>query len=203
VPDARQISPTRSAFLELRDERDLIREGYEFLDEKRMIVAQEMLRQLAAWERLREEYLELHAQAGSALAAAVYRHGFDGLVVYPRTQMNDWIQTLNAHRFLGVELLEPGGAETRSDPSDPPVLPSAEAEACRKAFAALLAAAGHMAAAQTNLERLIEEYTRTERRARALENVMLPEIDDSLRFVSDQLEAVDLEEALRVRFVGK
>ena len=60
-----------------------------------------------------------------------------------------------------------------------------------------------MAAAQTNLERLISEYTRTERRARALENVMLPEIDDSLRFVNEQLEAVDLEEALRVRFVGK
>ena len=35
-----------------------------------MIVAQEMLRQLAAWERLRDEYLSLHAQANSALAAA-------------------------------------------------------------------------------------------------------------------------------------
>ena len=203
MPDARQVSPTRSAFLELKDERDLIREGYEFLDEKRMIVAQEMLRQLAAWERLRDEYLSLNAQANSALAAAVFRHGFDGLVVYPRRRMKDWTQPLNAHRFLGVELLEPGDAETHSDPSDPPVLPSAEAEACRSAFAALLAAAGHMAAAQTNLERLIDEYTRTERRARALENVMLPEIDDSLRFVNEQLEAVDLEEALRVRFVGK
>lgn len=203
MPDARQISPTRSAFLELKDERDLIREGYEFLDEKRMIVAQEMLRQLAAWERLRDEYRALHDAAMSALASAVFRHGFDGLQVYPRSHLREWSLPQNEHRFLGVGLLEPGEVASRSDPPDPPVIPSAEAEACRRAFAALLEAAGKMSAAQTNMERLIREYTRTERRARALENVMLPEIDDSLRFVNEQLEAVDLEEALRVRFVGR
>ena len=50
-----------------------------------------------------------------------------------------------------------------------------------------------------NLRRLIDEYRRTERRARALENVLLPEIDHSLRFIEEQLDAVDQEEAVRVR----
>ncbi len=45
MPDLGNYSPTRSAYLELLDERDLVREGYEFLDEKRMIIAVEMLRQ--------------------------------------------------------------------------------------------------------------------------------------------------------------
>ena len=49
------------------------------------------------------------------------------------------------------------------------------------------------------LRRLIREYVRTERRARALENVVLPEIDGSLRFIEEQLDAVDQEEAVRVR----
>jgi len=40
---------------------------------------------------------------------------------------------------------------------------------------------------------------RTERRARALENVVLPEIDGSLRFIDEQLDALDQEEAVRVR----
>ena len=52
MADGRQLTPTRSAYLELKDERQLIQEGYEFLDEKRMIVAQEMLRQLAARGRV-------------------------------------------------------------------------------------------------------------------------------------------------------
>jgi V/A-type H+-transporting ATPase subunit D len=50
-----------------------------------------------------------------------------------------------------------------------------------------------------SLHRLIREYVRTERRARALENVVLPEIDESLRFIEEQLDAVDQEEAVRVR----
>ena len=50
-----------------------------------------------------------------------------------------------------------------------------------------------------HLRRLIDEYRRTERRARALENVLLPEIDHSLKFIEEQLDAVDQEEAVRVR----
>jgi V/A-type H+-transporting ATPase subunit D len=56
-----------------------------------------------------------------------------------------------------------------------------------------------MSACAGNLRRLAREYTRTERRARAFENVVLPEIDVSLRFVEEQLDAVDQEEAVRVR----
>ncbi|MGB5211962.1 MAG: V-type ATP synthase subunit D [Gammaproteobacteria bacterium] len=203
MPEGRQISPTRSAFLELKDERDLIREGYEFLDEKRMIVAQEMLRRLAAWEALRDEYLSQHKQAVGLLAAAVNRHGFDGLVVYPAARIKQWSQRFDTQRFLGVKLLAADEPEVSRETPALPVVPSAEAYACQRAFTELMKLAGGLAVAHANLERLIREYIRTERRARALENVMLPEIDESLRFVNEQLEAVDLEEALRVRFVGK
>ena len=60
-----------------------------------------------------------------------------------------------------------------------------------------------LAACAASLRRLIREYVRTERRARALENVVLPEIDGSLRFIEEQLDAVDQEEAVRVRNAAK
>jgi V/A-type H+-transporting ATPase subunit D len=46
----REITPTRSAALELADEHRLMRQGYEFLDEKRMLLATEILRQLRAYQ---------------------------------------------------------------------------------------------------------------------------------------------------------
>ena len=49
-----------------------------------------------------------------------------------------------------------------------------------------------------NLRRLMREYVRTERRARAIENVLLPEIESSLKFIDEQLEILDLEEITRV-----
>ena len=41
-----EIAPTRSAALALADERELMRQGYRFLDEKRVLLASEMLRRL-------------------------------------------------------------------------------------------------------------------------------------------------------------
>jgi V/A-type H+-transporting ATPase subunit D len=56
-----------------------------------------------------------------------------------------------------------------------------------------------LAACCLNLRRLAREYVRTERRARSIENVLLPEIDASLKFIEEQLESTDQEEIARLR----
>ena len=66
--------------------------------------------------------------------------------------------------------------------------PSPEAEACRRAFAVLLAAATPLAAAAGNLQRLSLEYQRSVRRARALQDVLLPELDRSVYEIETRLE---------------
>jgi V/A-type H+-transporting ATPase subunit D len=76
---------------------------------------------------------------------------------------------------------------------------SPEAERCRAAFRNLVPRAAHLAALAGNLERLRLEYTRTARRARALEDVLLPEIDDTLKGIDTALEELEREEAVRVR----
>ena len=193
MPDGTQFTPTRSAYLELKDERLLIQEGYEFLDEKRMIVAQEMLRQLTAYRESLAAYQTVHDRAVVALAGAAARHGLEELTVFPRFEHR-------YYRFLGVELIDPRCPDIGWGPVPPPAVPSPEAIECRDRFAELLPLSAKLAARSANMRRLIAEYVRTERRARALENVLLPEIDDNIRFMEEQLEAVDQEEALRVRF---
>ena len=202
MPDLGNFSPTRSAYLELLDERDLVREGYEFLDEKRMIIAAEMLRQLDTYKQLTERYRQLDREAMSSLALAAGRHGLEDLSIYPASRIEQWDQPLNARRFLGVELLSPEVPQTEAASAPPPVIPSIEAENCRQSFKALTDVASLLASQLTNLRRLIAEYVRTERRARALENVLLPEIESGIRLMEGQLEAVDQEEALRVRFAS-
>lgn len=198
MPEA-GLSPSRSAFLELKEERQLVREGFEFLDEKRVILAQEMLRRLAEWRAARTRYDELHEQAAAALARAVGRHGLDGLGIYPAMPLDEATLRLAETRFLGVNLLDGQFDPGEQDAAPPAVNPSPEAERCREAFAALVPLGFELAVMRASLERLVREYIRTERRARALENVVLPEIEHSLRFMDEQLEAMDQEEAIRVR----
>src|SRR5271166_2660517 len=80
----REVTPTRSTAIEFADERKLMRQGYEFLDEKRMLLATEMLSQLKIYQQRSDELIAVTKLAAAALAAAVERHGLDQLQLYPK-----------------------------------------------------------------------------------------------------------------------
>ena len=71
-----ETTPTRAVALELMDERRAMREGYVFLDEKCLLLAGEILRELERYGRLQRDFLALHDAATMALQAAVARAGY-------------------------------------------------------------------------------------------------------------------------------
>jgi len=199
VPDGGEVLATRVAFLELRDERRLIQEGYELLDEKRVLLATEIMRQLRHYGALQDQLARQQAAALGAFEAAVGMHGFDKLTVEPKLDLAPARLDLQRQTFLGLHLVEAvlEIPDPVPDSVHRPTTP--ESRTCAAAFRTLLLRNAELAACVTSLRRLVEEYVRTERRARALENVVLPEIDESLRFIEEQLDALDQEEAVRVR----
>lgn len=218
MPD-RELVPTQSAFLELKAERAGMQEGYRFLDEKRLILAAEILANLKDYDATRVRWRRLETAARETLRAAVGRHGLDELSIYPPAAADCRLAT-ERRSVLGVRIealapvdpesaaapaaaAAPGAGSDGPVPSDPtpnpPANQSPEADACRAAFAALLPVAARLAVLTGNLERLRGEYLRTARRARALEDVLLPEIDARLAAIDNALEELEREEAVRVR----
>jgi V/A-type H+-transporting ATPase subunit D len=185
-----QRSPTRAALLELAEEQRVVAEAYEFLDEKRLLLAAELLRQLELYETLLEEIESFTRSARQQLVAAVQRHGLQELSVYPAAPLEGVGVEVQQRNVMGVTLLDSRLVLPDAGSRAPPLAsqPSPEAEQCRTAFASLLPRLT-----------LLAEYRRTERRARALENVILPEIEQALAQVSGYLEEMDLEDAIRVR----
>jgi V/A-type H+-transporting ATPase subunit D len=193
-----EASPTRAVVLELKDEQRAMHEGYVFLDEKCLLLAGEILRELERHGRLQREFLALNDAALAALQAAVARHGLRGLQVYPPADLGAAQVRTRMHALMGVRLQEAefdAGAATAEEA----VNRSPEAEACRRAFAAVLAAAATIAAVSGNLERLSFEYRRSVRRARALQDVMLPELDHSIYDIENRLEELEQEDAIWMR----
>jgi V/A-type H+-transporting ATPase subunit D len=199
MPDGIDTTPTRAAVLELKEEHQVVREGYDFLDEKRLLLAAETLRQLEHYESLMEQFEKMNRHAVSAFADAVDQHGFNGLQVYPaQTLEHAWVQS-TFRSFLGVRLMESSLEIPQREASRAPVNPSAAAARCGRSFGELMEHAAVVAGVVSNLLRLIAEYRRTERRARALEDVILPEVEETLRDMESHLEEVDQEEAIRTR----
>jgi V/A-type H+/Na+-transporting ATPase subunit D len=191
-------NPTRSAVIEMKDERRAMHEGYVFLDEKCLLLAGEILRELERYGRLQRDFLALHDAATMALQAAVARHGLQGLQVYPAADLGEAQLRTRRRSLMGVRLQE-AELDVGSAPVPEAVNRSPEAEACRRAFAAVLAAAATIAALSGNLERLSLEYRRAVRRARALQDVMLPELDRSIYDIENRLEELEQEDAIWMR----
>jgi len=194
-------APTRAAALDLKQERRVVSEAYDFLDEKRLLLAGELLRQLEAYQRVQAKLASLAAQARPRLIAAVERHGLQGLGIYPAALLEGVRVDEQRRNFMGVTLAETELLVAGSQMSAPRPAsnPSSEAEACRKVFADMMQHSAVLAGLSGNLHRLLGEYRLTERRARALENVILPEIEQSLNEMASYLEEADLEDAIRAR----
>ena len=193
-----EATPTRAVALELKDERRAMREGYVFLDEKCLLLAGAILKELARYSELLRALDAEQAAAAAALRAAVGRHGFAGLGVYPASEQRDATLAVTGRSVMGVRLQD---AQWRPHDAPPPpaAAPSPEAEACRHAFIDVVAAAARVGAAAGNLERLSLEYRRSVRRARALQDVLLPELDRSLYSIETRLEELEQEEAVSMR----
>jgi V/A-type H+-transporting ATPase subunit D len=202
MPD-REATPTHSAFLELKEERAGMREGYGFLDEKRLILASEILEQLRCYEDEMEGFRKEYAAAAGALRMAVGRHGLEGLTLYPPAPAPTAELRMAGRSVLGVTVhgLEPIPVTAGTAPAA--VDQSPEAEHCRDAFRVLLPRVAALATLAGNLERLRLEYRRTARRARALEDVLLPEVEERIKAVETALEELDREEAIRVRILDR
>ena len=173
-------------------------EGYVFLDEKCLLLAGEMLRELAHYGEL-ERAFALAWDAGIvALQAAVARHGLEGVQTYPPGDLRGALVRRIPRTLMGVHLQDADFAAA-AVAVPPAVDASPEAETCRRAFRDLVARAAPLAAVAGNLERLYHEYRRAVRRARALQDVLLPEVAASVHEIETRLEELEQEDAIWMR----
>jgi V/A-type H+-transporting ATPase subunit D len=193
---------TRSAVIALREERAAMREGCAFLDEKCLLLAGRMLAELRARDALAGEIGPLAERAGRALAGALGRHGLEGLACQPPLGSITRRLVVHARPLLGLPLFD-AAIEGVSEPAIAAANPSPEADECRAAYAALLDPLARLAAIDANLARLLAEYRRTARRVRALEDVLLPELDRDGEAMEAALAELEQDEALWARFTKR
>ena len=198
----RDLAPTRIALLDLGEERATAREGYALLDEKRMMLAQRILTLLTQHAQACGGWRSALAAAEATLGAAYDRHGVRDLELEPRGEPGA-APALHEERLLGVRV--PTVAAGAVAPRDanaagrPGAALSPEAGQAAAAFARLIDLAPGLAVLECALWRLADEYRRTERRAGAIEHLLLPELERDIVEIEGALEAIDQEEAQRVR----
>jgi hypothetical protein len=166
------------------------------------LLAGEMLRQLQQHARLGRRLADAHEAAMDALRAAPGRHGLQGLQglqMVPPLEDASARLGISPSSLMGVPLQQAQRTPGSSAPEPPSTAPSPEGRSCRRAFAAYAAAAAPLAAVTGNLGRPSQEYRRSVRRARALQDVALPEIEHDVAGIETPLEELKQPDALAMR----
>jgi V/A-type H+-transporting ATPase subunit D len=191
------VAPSRSVILELREERRAMADGHAFLDEKCLLLAGEILNSLARQNALRAELQARAEDAARALGAALVRHGLEGLQLHGRADLAASAWRTTGRMLMGVKLVDAEFLPRARPPEG--LLPSLEVVRVASAHQALAASAAALGAVSGNLERLAAEYRRAIRRARALHDVLLPELDASVLDMETRLEDLEREDAIAMR----
>jgi len=191
------LTPTRSLLIALADERRTMREGYAFLDEKCLLLAGEMLRLVRQHEEMVGELAVAQKAAREALVAALARHGLQGLQVYPPAESHHRVRVV-PRPLLGV-MTAAAQAVGESGAAMPAVNPSPEVEVLRAAQLQVAIRLTALAGVSVSLARLLAEYRKTVRRVRALQDVLLPELDADIADIDARLDDMEREEAIALR----
>jgi len=195
-----RATASRAALLELRQEREVVQEGHRFLDEKRVLLAREILRRLEEYESARAALAEAENTGRRAMGRALEAHGLEFLQLHPPPEIPSRRLELSETSFLALPLPE---LTLDLRPGEPNAFHSEAVADCSERYGRIARRAAAVAAAESALLRLLAEYRRTERRVRALENLILPELRRDEREMAEVLEENELEEAIRVRlFAG-
>lgn len=204
MAEASRGSASRAELLELKREHEVVEEGHRLLDERRVLLARELLARLTAFDQRRKAFAGREHQAHAALSAATDAMGLEQLQVYPPLDGSRVEIERLQRRFIGVATERVRAtAEPGSEPIRPPVFEHVEAARTAEAFARLFPEALELAADLAELYALEAEYRRTQRRVRALEKILLPELEQQERVLEAALEELEIEEAVRVRLAAK
>src|SRR6056297_1954830 len=204
MAEAARGSASRAELLELKREHEVVEEGHRLLDERRVLLARELLARLNAFDRRRAEFDASERAAHAALSDATDAMGLEQLQVYPPLDGSALRTERQRAKFIGVPMTRVTQvAAPDHEAVRPPVFEHAEARNAAEAFVLLYREALELASDLAELYALEAEYRRTQRRVRALEKILLPELEDQQRVLEAALEELEIEEAVRVRLAAK
>lgn len=197
-----KLAPTKGNFLAEKKRLELANTGYELLDRKRNILIREMM-------QLIDTASELHGQIEHTFGeayAALQRANITGGIREDLAMDVPLDDSLNI-RYRSVMGVEIPIIECDTKPPQYPPYGMAESNSALDEaylrFAEVKRLAAVMAEVENSVYRLADAIKKTQKRAKALKNIIIPETEASVREISVVLEEKEREEFSRMKIIKK
>ena len=198
---ARNVAPTRSNLLRLRDELKFATLGHELLDQKRSILVVELL-------TLVDQAVEYQSRVDKALALAadsmqhtVMEMGrlrvanlFGAVTIDSSIELSD-------RKVMGVRLPRVETSFIEKGPYFSPEGTTLSVENTLDAYRDALQLMGRLAELKVSIMRLAREVKKTIRKVHALEKIVIPDLQETLSYTRGRIEEAERESFMLMKQV--
>ena len=197
---ANQTVPTKNNLMAAKKSLQLARRGYDLMGRKKNILVREIMSLLEQSRTIQDQIDRAYADAYEKLQKA---HLFMGSCKdFARSVPVDDSLEIVVRSVMGVEL-----PVVRIDEGKKPELPyglaltSSQLDDAYLAFEQVKALTVKLAETESNVIRLAEAISKTQKRTNALNNIMIPRLSEEIKFISDALDEKDREDFSRLKVI--
>lgn len=195
-----QAVPTKGNLIATKRSLELARVGFELLDRKRNILVREIMTLIDRATEIQGQIDSTYSKAYLALQRANIDLGIVGEMSY--TVPLETSLKLSYRSVMGVEI-----PIVSINEADTPITPFGlyssnsmldEAYLC---FIEVKKLTTKLAEIENSVYRLADSIKKTQKRANALKNIMIPKFEQTVKFITDALEEKDREEFSRLKVI--
>lgn len=197
-----QTVPTKGNLMNTKKSLTLSKMGYELLDKKRNILIREMMLLIDQANSLQGKIDTAYEDAYLALQTANITHGYCGDISKSIPVENSL--KLSYKSVMGVEI-----PKVSIDPHNSNEIhfglasTDANLDNAYQKFNEVKILTAQLAEIENSVYRLADAIKKTQKRANALKNIMIPKFEKTVKFITDALDEKDREEFSRMKVIKK
>jgi V/A-type H+-transporting ATPase subunit D len=202
------VPPTKSSLLRVKEQLAIAREGFELLEQKREILVMELMRMVEEVKLLEHDMeRKIHTAYGS-LRQMIVRMGRETAEDVSNGIQFEYVTREKHGKLMGIPLPTLDMDMPRMELKYSFMSSTSACDATTIEFFELLKLIARMAEIRTMVWRLAKEVRKTQRRVNALEKIVIPEVQDTKKFIEGVLEEREREvffvqKLLKARILGE
>ena len=175
--------------------------GYDLMDRKRNILIRELMELIGKAKSLRGQIGEAYQKAYAALQEATVTLGVERVLQAAQAVEVDDGLTIQYRSVMGVELPTVKLAESQPRLGYGVESSNSRLDEAYLCFWRVKQLTATLAEVETSVQRLAVAIVKTQRRANALEHIVIPRDREAIRIISDALDEKDREEFSRMKVI--
>ena len=197
----KQVFPTKGNLIATKKSNALAHMGYELMDRKRNILIREMMGLLDDVKLLRDEITQTYAEAYRALQLANMSLGV--ISTMAEAVPIDTGLHVSYRSVMGVEIPKLSYDKQEIKPSYGLERADSKLDYAYTCFQRVKEMSVVLAEVENSVYRLANAIRKSQKRANALKNIVIPEFEHNIKFITDALEEKEREEFSRQKVIKR